>query len=373
MISTILRLDGSSARGFASAVSMHAHTLHSREYLSFLPGMIAKVPIVSRVFELEMSRYLAYHGRTLDFGRTYWRPPLSPLQVLNSECAHVAPRLSLDAMVSITDHDTIAGCLELRAADARASVPLSFEWTVSFRGACFHFGVHNLPSEWAEGIVRECAAITAQPDERKLADLLAWLNAMPGTLVVLNHPFWDGNGVGDQQVPILHALLERFGRLVHALELNGYRSWAENVDVIRLHERCRMPLVAGGDRHGRTPNALLNLSQATSFEGFAHEVRVEQVTHVLVLPEYFESRVGRTLEAVAEVLGTDARLEARERWTDRVFVETDEHGDQPVSRFWTPREPAWVKFCVGTMCLAGSPGLRVARRLALTTEQGVQP
>ena len=46
---------------------------------------------------------------------------------------------------------------------------------------------------------------------------------------------------------------------------NGYRSWRENRDVCLLAHTWRLPIVSGGDRHGRAPNSLLNLTRARTF------------------------------------------------------------------------------------------------------------
>ncbi len=63
---------------FCSGVSLHSHTMHSREYLGRLPHYIAKIPVASYVIEREVGWMHLYEGRTIDFSKMYWTPPLSP-------------------------------------------------------------------------------------------------------------------------------------------------------------------------------------------------------------------------------------------------------------------------------------------------------
>jgi hypothetical protein len=53
------------AKCYRAAVSMHCHTNHSRESLSFLPHYASGVPILSRFYKSEMKRY----GESIDFTR----------------------------------------------------------------------------------------------------------------------------------------------------------------------------------------------------------------------------------------------------------------------------------------------------------------
>jgi len=65
--------------------------------------------------------------------------------------------------------------------------------------------------------------------------------------------------------------IQKFLPFLHALEVNGMRSRRENREVVVLAEEVNLPVVAGGDRHGFEPNAVLNLSCAGSFEEFIWE------------------------------------------------------------------------------------------------------
>ena len=60
---------------------------------------------------------------------------------------------------------------------------------------------------------------------------------------------------------------------MHALEINGFRTWEENRLTIELAREIGLPVVSGGDRHGCQPNTLLNISQSRSFEELVAEIR----------------------------------------------------------------------------------------------------
>jgi hypothetical protein len=55
--------------------------------------------------------------------------------------------------------------------------------------------------------------------------------------------------------PALAQFVRAYRPFLHATEINGYRSHAENKVVIALGLDWDMPVLAGGDRHGRAPNA----------------------------------------------------------------------------------------------------------------------
>src|SRR5262249_48669044 len=160
--------------------------------------------------------------------------------------------LGFQPMVSLSDHDDINAGLLLSVVDAHQ--PISVEWTVPFGPSFFHLGLHNLPAETAQSIMRELAAFTAQPHPARISELLGWVGEFRSTLVVLNHPMWDEARIGlVEHAQLLGRLLERLGSQIHALELNGLRSWQENQRVIWLSSQFGHPLVSGGDRHGLEP------------------------------------------------------------------------------------------------------------------------
>jgi hypothetical protein len=116
----------------------------------------------------------------------------------------------------------------------------------------------------------ELAAYTANPQHSRLREILEGLSSEPDTLLVFNHPFW---GIENTRTPQQHRdciaiFLQKYGYLVHALEVNGMRARRENEMVLQLAESVDIPVVAVGDHHGCEPNAVLNLTAATTFAEF---------------------------------------------------------------------------------------------------------
>src|SRR5262245_42961933 len=168
-----------------AAASLHSHSDCSRETLAFSPRIARQIPMVARYFERSLESYQSEHGRPLDFREWYWRPPVTPAGVIDSERAQLEERLDLPGLVSLTDHDTVEGPRALRAS-GRGDVPLSFEWSVPFDGCLFHLGVHGISAKSLDGMVKACAAYTAGPAAgapRRLRELLDALIECPETLI----------------------------------------------------------------------------------------------------------------------------------------------------------------------------------------------
>jgi len=343
--------------GMRVAVSLHSHSNCSREKLDFVPGMVRRIPFVAALYERSMADYRRDYGAPLDFAMAYWRPPLSAEAVIASEVEQIERRLDCAALVSLTDHDTIEGPLALRAA-GRYDVPLSVEWTVPFREAVFHLGVHGLPPSRVEDTQRALAAYTAGGPV-PLGDLLDFVCECPETLVVLNHPCWDLAGLGMlQHESRLLAFLQEHRDRIHALELNGYRTWAENRRVLPLAEAFHLPVVGGGDRHGYPPNTIINLTAATCLGEFAHELRSGRGTHCVIFPEYLQPHAARMLETAVGVLrhipdhhGGDCS------WSERVFITTAHGVVMSAESMWNGA-PWWLTGVVGITRLLGSGAVR---------------
>jgi hypothetical protein len=90
---------------FRTGISLHSHTMHSKEYLGRLPRYIAKFPIGSYILEREIGRVLLYEGRIFNFNKIYWTPPLSPREAYELESRQIEEKLGCSALVSLTDHD----------------------------------------------------------------------------------------------------------------------------------------------------------------------------------------------------------------------------------------------------------------------------
>jgi hypothetical protein len=350
---------GGIAREFSTGVSLHAHTHYSRESMTDVPQVMGQIPFLGKGLERELRTCIAPEGAALDFSRMRWHPPVSPRAVFESEAGQIEQRLGLAPLVSVTDHDDILAGLELQTLYAQRRSPISFEWTVPCGRGYFHLGVHNLPPASADAWFARLADVTARPSDAAVTESLRDLDAEDGVLVVLNHPQWDLAGVGrGEHTRLLHDFLDGHASRLHALELNGYRSWKENASVQFLALKTNLPLISGGDRHGAEPNALLNLSNAQSFGEFAAEVR-DGLSQVVVMPEYRRHLATRVIASVNDVLRRQRTHAAGRRlWTDR--VSWDAAGCvRTLSCRWPDGGPLWVRSAIRALNMAASPaGLR---------------
>ncbi len=354
-------------RAFKTGVSLHCHTFHSREVLDFIPHYARKIPFVAAKFERRMEQYKAETGREMDFTRAWWTPPVTPSVLVDRELRHMEAVLGVPGIVSITDHDEIEACCLLHAAGAGEEIPISTEWTVPFGDGFFHIGVHNLPPDHARAIADELFAFTKNPNPDELDELFSMLNALPGVLVVLNHPLWDIENIGQERHDAaLKAFFERYGRWFHALEINGFRSWRENLTVARMAREMGYPVVSGGDRHGCSPNTLVNLTDATTFSEMVEEIRKDKKSHVAVLPGYQENMTLRVLSAAAEIMDFYPEFpEGTRHWTERLYYVDDEGVTRRLSHYWKDNAPWWGRAAAWTFARLGRKQVQSALKMML--------
>ncbi|MCW5978981.1 MAG: hypothetical protein KIT09_12950 [Bryobacteraceae bacterium] len=312
------------ARTFAAAVSLHSHTSYSREPLSFLPDFVRRSGALGRLL------------RGADDSRLWWTPPLSPRQAWQVEKSQIEADLGLLVLISLTDHDAIDAPLMVRILDESRDAPVSVEWTVPFRETFFHLGVHNLPGPRAASIFAEMAAYTARPRENALPGILEELDRDPDVLIVFNHPMWDENRIGrPRHRRRVAEFLRAHGRRIHALEWNGFRGRRENALTVELARWSGMALISGGDRHGREPSSVLNLTNARNFSEFVREFRGGAPSELLLMPQQRRSRRLRVLRSVADVFGGD--------WSERIFYQCDDGRLRPLAQFWgRAPAPLWL-------------------------------
>lgn len=352
------------SREFRAGVSLHAHTHYSPESLAHLPRYVLQIPVVGRLFDREVQAHQRKSGAHVDFAKGWWHPPVSPRAVFDSEAGQIT-KMGLLPIVSVTDHDSLTACFELQQTFSPRCAPLSFEWTMPVGQGFLHIGVHNLPVATARAWFSRLEAFTADPAVEPLERILEELASTEDVLVVLNHPLWDLADVGaDEHERMLRQVLARYGHLFHALELNGYRSWGENLDVVTLARETGHPLISGGDRHACAPNALLNLSHASSFAGFVHEIRAG-ISTVVTMPAYREHVIARTVASVADVVSVHRQYpEGWRYWTDRVSLLTSDGGSQ-LSKHWPTGGPLWLRLVMATVRLLAWEPIRLPLALAL--------
>ena len=363
--------DRSCLQRFRTGVSLHSHTLHSRESLAFVPRYTAAVPVLGEAIRRQEQRCLERTGKHLDFGRAFWRPPLAAREALDLETRQIEHALGLDAIVSLSDHDDIEAGTMLSILGQPA--PISVEWTIPFGPSFFHVGLHNLPPAHAASTMKDLAAVTADPTRESLKAMLARIGEWPETLVVWNHPAWDEARIGSvEHAQLLGQFMERFGEYIHALELNGLRPWSENRQVIRIAESSGHPLVSGGDRHGLEPNANLNLTNASDFAEFAEEIRRDRYSDVLFMPQYREPLRVRMIETMWDIVRDYPEFPSdRRRWSDRVFYQREDGTVSPLSAIWQGEGPWVVRWFLHGLRATKSPQVRNALKLALPDAQEI--
>jgi hypothetical protein len=328
--------DKGAPKGFRTGVSLHSHTNQSRETLDFLANFGNQFPVMRPLLSRLERRAEQMHGIHIDYAASYWTPPMTPKLAFDLETRQIE-KLGLAPMVSITDHDNIKAPMLLRTVPSARQIPVSVEWSAPYGGSqAFHLGVHNLPSARAAEWMATLAEFTAHPSDARLTEILAALHREANVLVVFNHPMWDLYLVGKEKHQFLvNEFLQKNGAFLHALELNGLRNWDENRSARRLAEKWNMLLISGGDRHGVEANANVNLTNATTFTEFVHEVRRQKKSNVLFLQQYADPWKHRILQSTIDAIRHYPEFPQGSRsWDDRVFHPDANGVVRPLSELW---------------------------------------
>jgi hypothetical protein len=360
--------EADAARDCSTAVSLHSHTNQSKETLDFLANLGNQVPLIrpflTRYERLSRER----HRIPVNYAASYWTPPLTPKLAFDLEKGQIENRLGLLPLVSITDHDTIAAPMLLRTVPSARHIPVSVEWSAPFSaGQAFHLGIHNLPSDSGAAWMKTFQEYSASPDKKRLTEILAALHHLPNVLTVFNHPCWDLYLIGrDKAAQRVRDFLSANHSFIHAFELNGLRPWRENRAAKRLAQQWGKLLISGGDRHGREPNGNVNLSNASSFTEFVHEIRYQGRSHVLFMPQYAQPWKHRILQSTLDAIRDypDFPLGSR-HWDDRVWHPGADGVLRPASQLWPAGQaPKLFNLIIRSVLLMGarpvSSGLRFA-------------
>ena len=370
-------------RGFRTGVSLHSHTNQSKETLDFLANLGSQYPTIRPLLARLERRSHERQGVRVNYSAGYWTPPMTPRLAFDLESRQIE-MLDMASMVSITDHDNINAPLLLRTIPSARGIPVSVEWSVPYGEVQdFHLGVHNLPSARAAQWLRTLNDFTERPDEGRLAEILVALNDEPNVLVVFNHPMWDLFLIGQERHSFLvNEFLLKYGAFIHALELNGLRNWEENRATRRLAQQWNMLLISGGDRHGVEPNANINLTNATSFTEFVHEIRREQRSNVLFMNQYAEPWKHRLLRSTLDAIRDYPDFPQGSRtWDERAYHPDANGVVRPLREIWpNGRMPRAIFWAIRMVQMLGSgpvsTGLRLAwsegsqLRLALGEQEG---
>ena len=161
---------------------------------------------------------------------------------------------------------------------------------------------------------------------------------------------------------LVNRFLKRNGQFLHALELNGLRHWDENRAVRQLAAQWNMLLISGGDRHGVEPNANINLTNATSFTEFVHEIRNEKRSKILFMPQYAEPWKHRILRSAIDAIRDYPEFpQGSQKWDERVYHPNAKGVDTPVSRTVAERIGALADAVVAIGSAAAGPAARFER------------
>jgi hypothetical protein len=270
------------AREFHFAVSPHNHSCHSIENLASL-NQVVKLWFMRPFRRVLQWAFGLAPVPDLDYAEVCYRAPLTVEDVLLMESSGVA-LLGFDGVhLGITDHDEVAGSIELlqkHPANAHRN-PLGEELSFCFQNYLFHLGVTDLSGS---GVAETHASLQAAARAERLDDLFEILRAS-GCLVVLNHPLVPWGNDPHRKIPV-EELLRRYDWAIHALEYNGMRGQEENDRVLELAKHVNRPVIGGGDSHLLLASSVLSVSQARSFRDFAAEVKEGRAVP-LITPSYF--------------------------------------------------------------------------------------
>ncbi len=375
--------DKDAAKGFRTGVSLHSHTNQSKETLDFLANLGNQYPAIRPLLTRLERRSEETQGLRVNYAASYWTPPMTPRLAFDLESRQIET-LGLASMVSITDHDNINAPMLLRTIPSARGIPVSIEWSVPYGGVQdFHLGVHNLPSARAAQWLRALNDFTESSSESRLLEILVALNDEPNVLVVFNHPMWDLFLLGREKHDFLvNEFLMKYGAFIHALELNGLRNWEENRATRRMAQQWNMVLISGGDRHGVEPNANINLTNATNFTEFVHEIRRQRRSNVLFMPQYAEPWKHRLLRSTLDAIREYPDFPQGSRtWDERAYHPDSNGVVRPLKEIWPKgRMPLTIGWAIRMVQMLGagpvSTGLRLAwsdssqSRLALGEQEG---
>jgi len=366
--------DAEAAREYSTGVSLHSHTNQSKETLDFLANLGNDYTLIRKLLAFGEKRARERYKISLNYSAGYWTPPLTPRLAFDLESRQIEKALNLQPLVSITDHDNINAPMLLRTIAAARHIPVSVEWSAPFGSdQAFHLGIHNLPSDTGAEWMRTFEEYTSHPSESRLTEILSALHALPNVLIVFNHPMWDLYIVGkEKHRRLVNDFMAVNGQFMHALELNGLRSWEENREVKQMAKARNMLLISGGDRHGTEPNANVNLSSATTFTEFVHEIRYEGRSHVLFMPQYAEPWKHRILQSTLDAIRTYPDFPQGSRtWDERVYHPDATGTIRPLCEIWPAdgNVPRYIHYIIGAVKMMGSKPVSGSLRMAWDESQ----
>ena len=195
------------AQEFEFAVSPHNHCEHSIENLASL-NEVVKLAFMRPFSGILQSAFGLAKGSDLNYAEVSYRPPQSAEDVFFEELASAASLGFSGIHVGITDHDEVAGSIELQRKHPENAHrnPLGEELSFRFQDYLFHLGITGLPEP---NIAEIHANLQASARANRLDELFEILRASR-CLVVLNHPLVPWGKQRGRRIPAEEFLL-RYG------------------------------------------------------------------------------------------------------------------------------------------------------------------
>ena len=173
------------ARLFTAAVSIHNHSCYSVEKLASL-NEVVRLGFMRPFRHILQTSFGFGDLPSLDYSEIHYRPPLSPGDILRAEVDNAALFGFHSSLVAITDHDEIAGSVELARQHPSAAAMLGEELSFRFQGHLFHLGIVGLPPA---SITATHAALQAAAQRDDLDSLFEQLHGRGVSLSLwLGHP-----------------------------------------------------------------------------------------------------------------------------------------------------------------------------------------
>jgi hypothetical protein len=285
----------SPSRIFKMPASMHGHSYHSIETMSALEYFMNK-PGLKLLNDLINSYFRAETHDDIDYSAIHYCPPISPANIYDLEAKTVKMFGWDELILAITDHDQIAGCLELTETRPELApiTSISQELTIHTAGIQLHLGIHNIPRHNAEEHHETIQKLGKLEQQHDLFDYLDSLNC----LVIFNHPLWQLNK-GDKENNMINDFIKRHRHSLHALEFNGMRPRDENNIVIDMAKSHNLSLIGAGDRHTHFPSLIYSGTRnATNFDDYMEEIK-EGICAVIFRPNYF---MPKTMKMMVRIL-----------------------------------------------------------------------
>jgi hypothetical protein len=117
----------------------------------------------------------------------------------------------------------------------------------------------------------------------------------------------------------------------------------------------------------------VNLTNARSFAEFVNEIRADQRSTVLFLPQYRDPIPVRYIELIWHAVQNYPDFMGRSRWVDRVFLERETGEIVSFETLCPNGGPAAIRGFISAIGFLASPGVRAVLSRAMGREARLEP